>query len=128
MSIASEIREYIADTFADSGTFTTSDVVSSVGIRWTAANVSVAMYEWANRNAIVKGYRLIGEGKPGGRKIWKLTPINGKKKAQKAEVETKESAKVESGTFSGEIIDRRGDGAFLVRSGVDIYKVERLEW
>lgn len=125
MTMSKEIREFVAKNMNDVGTFTTRDVSALCEDAWPSSNVSVALNDWAQRNWIVGGYRLLKDGKKGGTQTWELVPASKIKPQPLEKVTTKEDHDV----FAGEVVDRRADGSLLVRTGSgDFYRVQRLEW
>lgn len=123
MSIANEIREFVAEHMNDVGKFATKDVTMMCEDRWPSSNVSVALHDWVAYNWIVKGYRLSKEGKKGGRQTWEVVAASKGKPKQKA------AAQEDYDVFAAEVLDERDDGTLIVRtSGGNFYKVQRLEW
>lgn len=112
-SMARDIREFVAKNLNDVGKFNTAAVVSLADGLWPTSNVSVALHDWAANDWIIAGYRITKEGKPGGRQTWEVVPANVAKSGD---------------TFTGLIVDRRADGAILVRSGEKLFRVQALEW
>lgn len=120
MSIASDVRKFVAEHMNDVGKFTTKDVSTMCDEKFPSSNISVALHDWATYSWIVDGYRITKDGKKGGRQTWEVVPAN-KTKAKDKNYEATD-------VFVANVLEKRADGSVLVKSGGVYYRIERLEW
>jgi hypothetical protein len=119
MTRADEIRKYVVKHFARVGKFKSRDVLTATE-EWPSSNVSSALNDFASRNMIVDGYRLVKdtERAVGRVQVWELVS---------ADAEPRKSSS--GGTFSAKILKaNNATGTMIVAANDEVYKVIPVDW